>query len=203
VRKFLFLLCIPLFGLSPKLKAQEFRVLPTIIIGNDTVPLVYMPGVSIVSTRKFKSVRDERVYRKLVRDVEKVYPYAKLAGVKYFDLNEELKGVENKRERKKLAKQTEREIKDEFSGQLKNLTVTQGRILIKLIDRETSDTGYEVVKELRGGFSAVFWQGLARIFGHNLKAKYDPKGEDREIEQIIRNIEYRKNNVVNSIIIRK
>ena len=202
MKKFVFLLFIISFWLSPKLKAQEFRVLPTIIIGNDTIPLVYMPGVSIVSTRKFKSVKEERVYRKLVRDVEKVYPYAKLAGVKYYELNENLKGVENRRERKKLAKQTEDEIKDEFSGQLKSLTVTQGRILIKLIDRETSDTGYEVVKELRGGFSAVFWQGLARIFGHNLKANYDPRGEDREIEQIIRNIEHREKNVVNSIIIK-
>lgn len=82
-------------------------------------------------------------------------------------------------------KQVEQELLVEFEDDLKQLTITQGRILIKLVDRETGSTSYELVKELRGTFSAFFWQTLARLFGSNLKSVYDPYGEDRLIEEII------------------
>ena len=73
--------------------------------------------------------------------------------------------------------------------QVKKLTITQGIILVKLIDRETGHTSYEVIKDLKGGFTAFFWQGIARIFGNNLKAEYNPDGEDAKIEDIVRGIE--------------
>ena len=82
-------------------------------------------------------------------------------------------------------KQVEKELLDEYEDDLKKLTITQGRILIKLVDRETGATSYELVKELRGSFSAFFWQAFARIFGSTLKAEYDPYGEDRLIEEIV------------------
>jgi len=80
-------------------------------------------------------------------------------------------------------------LKKEFEGQLKQLTVKQGRILIKLIDRETGKTSYDLVKQLRGSFSAWMWQGLAKLFGSDLKSEYDAKGEDRMIEVAIAQIE--------------
>jgi hypothetical protein len=80
-------------------------------------------------------------------------------------------------------------LKEQFGSELTSLTINQGRILIALIDRETGETSYELVEELRGKFSAFFWQGLARIFGHNLKTHYDPDGEQRDIENIVQQIE--------------
>ena len=83
----------------------------------------------------------------------------------------------------------EKEMRDRFEAELKNLTITQGRILIKLIDRETGETSYELVKELRGTLSATFWQGMAHLFGSDLKTTYDSTSEDNAVEQIIRKID--------------
>ena len=92
----------------------------------------------------------------------------------------------------KFYKKFERELRAEYEGELKGLSVTQGRILIRLIDRETDNTSYELVKELRSGFTAFFWQGVARMFGNNLKTEYNPqKGEDKLIEDIMIDLESR------------
>lgn len=85
-------------------------------------------------------------------------------------------------------KQVERDLKEEFEDELKNLTVTQGRILIKLINRETGVTSYDLIKEFKGGFSAFLWQGVAKLFGSNLKDDFDPT-EDAMIDYIVRKIE--------------
>ena len=114
---------------------------------------------------------------------------AKLAGEKLRGYEGELAAIDSERKKKKFYKKVEKELKAEFGDELTKLTISQGRILIKLIDRETGDTSYELVSELRGNFSAFFWQGLARIFGHNLKSNYDPEGEDRMIEEIVQRIE--------------
>ena len=82
-----------------------------------------------------------------------------------------------------------KELKSDFERDLKQLTITQGRILIKLIDRETGNTSYALVKELRGSLQAFFWQGLARLFGTNLKTEFDAAGEDAAIESIVQQIE--------------
>ena len=83
----------------------------------------------------------------------------------------------------------EDELREEYEGDLRKLTITQGIILIKLVDRETGDTSYELVKQFRGSFSAFFWQQLARLFGHNLKLQYEPYGEDYLIEEVVQLIE--------------
>jgi hypothetical protein len=95
----------------------------------------------------------------------------------------------DKRVQQALVDKTEKDIKDNFESELKQLTITQGRILIKLIDRQTGNTSYVLVQDLKGRFSAFFWQSLARLFGSNLKSHYDPYGEDAEIEKIIKSIE--------------
>jgi len=86
-------------------------------------------------------------------------------------------------------KQAEKEIRAEYQGKLRKFTIGQRKILVKLIDRETNHSSYNLLKELRGSVSAVLWQGLGRLFGYNLKIKYDPTGEDKDIEQIIQLID--------------
>ena len=126
---------------------------------------------------------------KLQKKVVKVYPFAHMASLKLEEYAVELAEVTSKKEKKKFYKQIEKEIVEEYEGELRKLTISEGRILIKLLDRETGNTSYYLVEELRGRFSAFFWQGLARIFGHNLKSNYDPEGADRDIEFIVQRIE--------------
>ena len=104
-------------------------------------------------------------------------------------VNDTLMKLRTDRERRAYIKEFEKSIFAEFEGDVRKMTITQGEILLKLIDRETKNTSYEIIKEYRGGFTAAFWQGVARIFGTNLKATYDPFGEDAVMEIIIRDIE--------------
>ncbi|MFZ4614325.1 MAG: DUF4294 domain-containing protein [Bacteroidia bacterium] len=164
-----------------QLEHKRFRAK---IEGADTIALAQLPTCYIIEKHKFKSSRDEKRYWRLVRNVKKVLPYARLAGNKYKQLNEQLVN-KTEGEKKFLMKRVEREIKKDFSKDIKNMTYTQGTILLKLIDRETSITAYDLVKELRGSFSAMFWQSVSLMFDNSLKAEYDPVGDEQEIEGII------------------
>ena len=93
--------------------------------------------------------------------------------------------LKTEKDKRAYIKQVEREIHEEFEGDLKKLTITQGRILLKLIDREVGETSYDLLKEFKGTFSAFFWQTLARIFGHDLKSEFDPEGEDILLNEIV------------------
>jgi hypothetical protein len=166
----------------------RIKLLGTIIDG-DTIPTVYLVGVEIVAPLSPEAAARQQAYLKLRRDVLRAYPYAKLASMKLKYINDQVATMTNERQKKRFIKETERELKEQFEQDLKHLTVTQGRILIKLIDRETGNTSYALVKELRGTLQAFFWQGLARLFGENLKSEYDAAGEDQMIEQIVRQIE--------------
>ncbi|MEG0788734.1 MAG: DUF4294 domain-containing protein, partial [Alistipes sp.] len=117
--------------------------------------------------------------------VKKVYPVAKLAREKMAHMEENLRNLPTKKAQKAYIKEIYKEIKDEYTPVLKKMTRTQGKVLLKLIDRETEYTAYQILKEFRGGFVAGFWQGMSRIFGQNLKSQYDKEGEDKIIEQII------------------
>lgn len=163
--------------------------LPSTIVNGDTLPTLYMNVVYVVDKRTFKNKRDQRRYDRLERYVTKVYPYAKLAGDLLKKYDDTLATIENEARRKLYMKKVENELKKEFEGELKKLTVMQGVILVKLIDRETGNSSYELVQQLRGDMSAFLWQSLARLFGQNLKLKYDPEGEDREIENIVQLLE--------------
>ena len=160
------------------------------IENGDTVYYVNLREVIVRAPRKFKSHAEERQFWRLVYNVKKVYPYAKLAGQKLHDLNEKYLAIRSEKERKAYSKKTEDELKAEFEGELRKLTITQGRILLRLVDPETGNTTYEILKDFRGSVSAIFWQAVARVFGSNLKTRYDPSsGEDKTIEQIIKQIE--------------
>lgn len=165
--------------------ANDIYVVRAQIVDGDTLWLADIDEVFIFPEKKFRSDFERRKYSRLIRNVKVAYPWAKLAGKKLEEVNKVIMAMESESERREYMKQVEKELVDEFEEDLKKLTITQGRILIKLVDRETGSTSYELVKELRGTFSAFFWQTLARIFGSNLKSEYDPFGEDKLIEEII------------------
>ncbi|NCC56070.1 MAG: DUF4294 domain-containing protein, partial [Synergistales bacterium] len=152
-------------------------------------PYIRLPETEIFAFKVFKNNRQERQNYRLIRNVKVVYPYARMAGQKLTEYEEILLQTETDRERRQIMKDLEDELHREYGDQLRNLTFTQGKILIKLIDRETGDTSYDLVREMRGAFRAFFYQTFARIFGLNLKVNYDPHGEDQQIETIIRMID--------------
>ncbi|MFD0748768.1 DUF4294 domain-containing protein [Mucilaginibacter calamicampi] len=181
-------------------KAQEAARYP--VLGkNDTIrtysveyegeriPWMVAPEVQITDVRIFRTQADRDAYRRLKYNVYKVIPYARFAGQRYRQLERDLALTGDKRKQKALVKSCETQIKDMFNKEIENLTVTQGEILIKLIDRETDNTTYALVKELKGGFNAFLLQSAARIFGHNLKQEYD-REEQHDIEYILQQAGY-------------
>lgn len=169
--------------------AQNETIVHGRVVDGDTIPEITLSAYNVVAKRTWKSKKQYDKFKRLQKKVVKVYPLAHLASRKLEEYAMALDTVKSEREKKKFYKQIEEEIKEEYEGQLRNLTISEGRILIKLLDRETGNTSYNLVSELRGNFSAFFWQGLARVFGHNLKAQYDPKGADKDIEFIVQRIE--------------
>jgi len=184
----IFILLALSFNAFAQLPEGQNVTLGTIRDG-DTIPMVNLPYIDVVAAVHPAQAENLRKYLKLRRDVLRAYPYAKLAAQTLKYINDSTLNIKSERERKKFIKKTEKELKEKFEKDLKNLTYTQGRILIKLIDRETGNTSYALVKELRGNLNAFFWQSMARIFGSNLKSEYDPEGEDFMIESIVQAIE--------------
>ncbi len=187
----LFLLTLLPFGLQAQqiVTIEGYTVLPATIIDGDTIPNAVIQGVTVFSSRKFNSKRDYREYQRLIRNLKAAYPYAQIAKNKMNEMEQHFQTLKTKRERDAYVKVVENQMRTEFEGQLVKLTITQGRILIKLIDRELGHSSYDLVKNLKGGTSAFFWQTIARIFGSNLKTKFDPQGEDKVLNELIVQLE--------------
>ena len=156
------------------------------IEGNDTLLIVYLPEIDIDLLSRYYEIAETRQGRRLVSNVHKVYPYAKLASDKLQEYDSILANANSDAERRRLMKQAEQEISDRYSEELEHLTFSQGAILIRLIDRETGNTSYKLVQELRGKVRAFFYQGFARLWGYNLKTEFDPENnpEDEQIDVI-------------------
>ncbi len=159
------------------------------VVNGDTIPVIDLKPFVLFAPRTFSNRWERARYERLVYNIKRVYPYAKLTGIKLIEYNDTLSKMPSEAARRRAVRQIEKEIREEFESDLMRLNRSQGAILIKLIDRETSHTSYELLKDFRGAFSAVFWQSLGRIFGYNLKTPYDPKGEDSLIEEIVLMIE--------------
>ena len=173
------LVCIALPSQAQR-RGRGFWHQEWLVENGDSIPLIH-----ILPVYKYSRKVDTRRYQKLVRAVKKVYPIAKQAKEEMRNMEEELCRLETKKEQKQYVKDVEGRIKEAYTPVLKKMTKFEGRVLVKLIDRETEYTAYQIVKDFRGGFVAGFWQGIARIFGQNLKQEYDKDGEDRLIEQIV------------------
>lgn len=189
MNKSLFILILLVFG-AFQLNAQDNNlVLNAKVLEGDTIPQVYLQEVEIYSLKLPKTNRGKKRMTRYIRNVKKVYPYAKLAGIQLHKYEFQLSQAKNEKTRREMMKQAEKEINEKYGGQLRDLTFTQGKILIKLIDRETGESSFDLVQDLRGNFTAFFYQAFARIWGYNLKVKYDPNGEDKQLEVIVKMIE--------------
>lgn len=158
-------------------------------VEGEMVPWIVLNEVVVKDYRRFASKEAYDNYRRLRYNVIKVLPYARFAGQRYRQLERDLATTSNKRKQKEYVKSCDKEIKDLFNKEVKNLTISQGEILIKLIDRETGNSSYDLVKDLKGNVSAFVMQSVARVFGHNLRNKYDVD-QERDIESIIRSTGY-------------
>ncbi len=193
----LFILSIVIIsGASAKAQVNSLPVKMPVMGKNDTIrvastndngemiPWIPLNEVEIFAMRIFKSPADRAAYNRLRYNVMKVMPYALFAKRRYEQLERDLALTAEKKEQKKLVKQCDKEIKEMFNREIKELTITQGQILTKLIDRELGRTTYDIIRETKGGVTAFLYQSVARVVGHNLKSTYSPQ-EDRDIEAII------------------
>jgi hypothetical protein len=158
----------------------------------ETLPEIEIKEVSVLAHPKSGEKRVQSDYRKYLRllyNIKIVYPYALIVRSRLSEANDDLAKLKSDKERRKYIKNFEKEIFDKYEGQISEMTITQGRLLIKLIDRETQNTSYDLIRQYRGGLTAAFWQGIARIFGTNLKEQYDPYGDDAVIEFIVQDLE--------------
>ena len=155
-----------------------------LIIDGDTFFIADIPEVEVLA---FKDKDERKKYYILKRRVLKVYPYALAAKKKLQSIQNGLDSIPKRRHKKRYTKDLAKWVKEEYADRLKNLTMKEGKILVKLIYRETNTTSYEIVKSYRGRFSAFFWQTMAKLWDNNLKTEYDPVNnrQDMLIEHIL------------------
>jgi hypothetical protein len=155
------------------------------IEGGDTILLAFLHDIWVFPSSTFKNKRQERFFWRTVRDVKRTLPYAKLISRELVKVNAEMEKLTTKKEQKAFLKEYEKAIFKKYENDLRKMSISQGRMLMKLIDRECNRTSYELIKNYKGGVSAFFWQGIARLFGSNLKSEYDAKSNEKVIERII------------------
>ncbi|MDR3327381.1 MAG: DUF4294 domain-containing protein [Prevotellaceae bacterium] len=160
-----------------------------VIIDGDTFPYITLPMLYCYPPLKFKNKKQEDFYWRTVRDVKKVLPLSKYIRGVIEKTNSALMSLPDKTSRNTYMKRFEKRIYTENEKEFKELTLNQGKLLIRLVDRETNTTSYELIKEYRGSFRAGFWQVFAKLFGADLKSKYGNKEEDQTIERIITLVE--------------
>ena len=192
------------FYCSLHLQAQEKQsingyLVPMCIYNGDTIPCVQLRTVYIFRPLKFKNEKERREYYKLVRNVKKVYPISKEINQAIIETYEYLQTLPNEKARQKHIKRVEKGLKDQYTARMKKLSFAQGKLLIKLVDRQSNQTSYELVKAFMGPFKAGFYQAFAAhvmimcgmsaafaaLFGASLKKEYDPEGEDKLTERVV------------------
>ncbi|GAA4463643.1 hypothetical protein GCM10023093_12600 [Nemorincola caseinilytica] len=171
--------------------------------GNDTIrlgaieekggiyPLIFLDEVE---TRTTYLSEEDRVRRnRLRRDIYITYPYAIAAAAILKDVNQNLERMDSRKDRKRYLKQIDHKLDVTFKDPLKNLSVDQGHVLIKLINRQTGQNCYSIIRELKNGFSAMIWQSVGLVFNNNLRREYDPTGNDSEMEAMVQVLEASSN----------
>lgn len=171
-----------------KNNSGEGRFTYSIVRDHDTIPLAVLPVVQIVADAPHRLRKKVRRWNRLRNAVYVTYPYARIVAGELKEVDAHLNTLKTKREQEKYLDFKEKEIKSSFGPKIKDLSIYQGKVLIKLIYRETGHNCYNLIKELKGGFSARLWQTVAFVFGSNLKTAYD-KEENSDIESIVQEIE--------------
>ena len=155
------------------------------IYEGDTIASLRMPTLYCFKPLKFKNKRQQQQYARMVRNVKKTLPIAKEVNRAIIETYEFLQTLPNEKAREKHLQAVEKSVKEQYTPRMKKLTFSQGKLLIKLINRETDSSSYELVKAFLGPFKAGFYQAFATIFGASLKKEYHPEGEDAIVEQIV------------------
>lgn len=169
--------------------SKNIYLTPMCVYNGDTIPYVKLPTVYIFKPLKFKNKREMAKYYKLIRDVKKVLPISKEINRAIIETYEYLQTIPTEKERQKHLKAVEKGLKEQYTPRMKKLSFAQGKLLIKLVDRQTNSTSYELVKAFMGPFKAGFYQTFAALFGASLKKQYDPSGEDALTERVILMVE--------------
>jgi hypothetical protein len=160
-----------------------------IIYQGDTIPMTVLSYVYVYSHLTDAQKKALASYNRLRNAVYVTYPYARKAGIVLNDINEKLKNIEDVRARKKYINSREKDLKKEFTTPLTNLSIYQGKVLMKLINREAGNNCYEIIKEYQGGLTARLYQTVAFFFNSNLKQPYDSRNEDIVIERIVQEVQ--------------
>ena len=183
MRLFLVIALLSISSIS-SIAQDKLLIAPFSIDNGDTLFITDVPEVKVLA---FKNKEEHKKYNILKRRVLKVYPFAMSAKEKLMSIQIGLDSIPKRRHKKRYTKEVAKWVKEEYADRLKNLTMSEGKILVKLIYRETKTTSYEIVKSYRGRFNAFFWQTMAKFWDNNLKTEYDPVNnrEDMLIEHIL------------------
>lgn len=187
----LFILSI-LIQLSISVKAQQMTPeasngykVPVCIYQGDTIPCITLKNIIVYPKLRFKNKKQEKYYWRLVRDVKKTLPLAKEIKNAVLETYEYMETLPNKKTKEAHLKMVEKGLKKQYTPRMKKLTFRQGKLLIKLVDRECNQSSYELVKAFMGPFKAGFYQTFAALFGASLKKEYDPEDDDKMVERVV------------------
>jgi hypothetical protein len=170
------------YGTTPRTVYAE-------VFNGDTIPLICLKTLYIFPDETFRNKREEKFYWKLVRDIKVAYPLSKIVYYTLLETMDYMESLPDDKARQKHLKRLEKDLVKEYEPALRKMTFNQGKILIKLIDRECNLSSYELIRAYRGSFTAGFWQGVAKLFRADLKSEYDATYKDLMIERIIIRIE--------------
>lgn len=183
---------VAVLAASMSASAQSHSPNDTIRLGSITenghdYPMIFMPEFTKLGA--FISMEERTRINRLRNNIYVVYPYAITAASILKNVNAKLESLPDRKSRKHYLKDVDRQLDAAFKTPLKNMSIDQGHVLIKLINRQAGQDCYSIIKELKGGFSAVVWQSVGIMFNNNLRRDYDPSGKDQEIEKIVREME--------------
>jgi len=182
-------------GFSQELQKSPFKLyvpegyVRAYVEGNDTIPVINLPEIYVFPELTFKNDKERQQYTRLVYDVKRTLPYAKLIYETLIETYEYIETLPNDKSRNTHLKRMEKELYNQYKPELKKLTLTQGKLLIKLVDRECNQTSYNLVSAYLGKLRASFWNVFAGMLGASLKSKYDPKGKDALTERVVQLVE--------------
>lgn len=196
LRLLLLLLCSSYFGLQggnaqaqgqqeQPLLGKKGIMVRAVVENGDTIPTSTLRPLYVFKPIHFRNAEERVAYTRLVRDVKRTLPYAKIVAATLVETYEYMETLPNDKTRLKHLKRMEKELYAQYKPELKKLTLTQGKLLIKLITRETGSSGYQLIDAFLGSFTASFWNFFAGVFGASLKVDYDPAGADAHIERVV------------------
>ena len=172
-----------------KLKMQRYRYVKPVIENGDTMWCYLLPELPVYAPLKFRSSRQLREYNRLVYNVKKVLPLAQRVNSMIQETYEVLESLPDKESKEEHIRMVEKSIKEQYTPEMKKLTYSQGKLLIKLVDRECNQSSYEIVQAFFGNAKATFYQMFAWTFHASLKKEYRPEDDDKLIERVVRLVE--------------